>query len=138
MRWSLAVAAMAFSSVALSSVALVTGPPASAAGAKAAPGTITTIAGGVGGPAKATKVALFEPCAVTTAGGFGYVSDFSGAGLSLNTVTTPDAVIRRISTRTGARRQPGRQRGSGRDLERRLGERGPGGPDLRRRRRSAR
>ena len=85
----------------LGSLALTTQLPASAAGQEAAPGTIMTIAGGVGGQAKATKVALFEPCAVTTAGGFSYVSDFSGGNFELNLEPGLDAVIRQLSSRTG-------------------------------------
>jgi hypothetical protein len=50
---------------------------ASQAGAAAAPaGTITTIAGGVGGPAKATTVAV-SPCGARFAGGGLYVGDIA-------------------------------------------------------------
>ena len=38
-------------------------------------GTISTVAGGVGGPAKATKVALFGPCGVSFGAGRVYVAD---------------------------------------------------------------
>jgi trimeric autotransporter adhesin len=47
--------------------------PAGVARTAAAPGTISTIAGGVGGPAKATRVAL-RPCGVATGGGYLYVN----------------------------------------------------------------
>jgi trimeric autotransporter adhesin len=50
---------------------------ASQAGAAAAPaGTITTIAGGVGGPAKATTVAV-SPCGARFAGGGLYIGDIA-------------------------------------------------------------
>ena len=59
-------------------MALASGAGAAAAphGARAAPapGTITTVAGGVGGPGKATKVAL-APCGVARLGGSLYVAD---------------------------------------------------------------
>jgi trimeric autotransporter adhesin len=38
-------------------------------------GNISTVAGGVGGPAKATRVALFPPCGVTSGNGNLYVAD---------------------------------------------------------------
>ena len=58
--------------------ALASGAGAAAAprGARAAPapGTITTVAGGVGGPGKATTVAL-APCGVSFQNGTIYVAD---------------------------------------------------------------
>ena len=58
--------------------ALADGPGRAAAApqykAATAPGTITTVAGGVGGPGKATKVAL-APCGVESQGGSLYVAD---------------------------------------------------------------
>lgn len=47
--------------------------PAAMARTAVAPGTISTIAGGVGGPGKATKVAL-RPCGVVAGGGYLYVN----------------------------------------------------------------
>ncbi|HEV2372589.1 MAG TPA: hypothetical protein VGS19_10495 [Streptosporangiaceae bacterium] len=41
----------------------------------AAAGTISTVAGGVGGPAKATRVPLFSPCGLAYIGGNVYVAD---------------------------------------------------------------
>ena len=49
------------------------GAAAGVAGTAAAPGTISTIAGGVGGPAKATRVAL-RPCGVAAGGGYLYIN----------------------------------------------------------------
>ena len=50
--------------------------PAPAAGrSQVAAGVISTVAGGVGGPAKATDVALFSPCGVTYSAGSVYVAD---------------------------------------------------------------
>ncbi len=57
----------------------------------AAPGTIRTIAGGPGGPARATGVALYRPCALTYANGFLYETDGGPLG---------DQQIRKISTKT--------------------------------------
>src|SRR5215467_3318525 len=55
--------------------ALAGGPGRAAAAPQAtAPGTITTVAGGAGGPGKATKVAL-APCGVARQGGSLYVAD---------------------------------------------------------------
>ncbi len=62
------------------------------AGAKAGPpGTITTIAGTIGGPALATKVALQEPCAEVFARGYLYFADTGMAN---------QEVIRRIDPHT--------------------------------------
>ncbi|MGH3156799.1 MAG: hypothetical protein ACRDNF_09525, partial [Streptosporangiaceae bacterium] len=41
-------------------------------------GTISTVAGGQGGPAKATKINLLLPCGVSSSGGKMYVSDYIG------------------------------------------------------------
>src|SRR5215470_1090120 len=58
--------------------ACASGPGSAAAAQKdaaaTAPGTISTVAGGVGGPGKATKVAL-GPCGVAGQGGSLYVAD---------------------------------------------------------------
>jgi hypothetical protein len=62
-------------------------PPAeSARGGGPAPGTITTVAGGVGGPGPATSIP-FGICPISVAGGALYAGD--------------GALIRRIDTRTG-------------------------------------
>ena len=71
------------------------GGPA-ARGSQAAPsGNISTVAGGVGGPAKVTKVAMI-PCGVASAGGSLYVSDLTPAES-----TTPGAfaggAVRKVS-----------------------------------------
>jgi trimeric autotransporter adhesin len=70
----------------------VTPAAAAVGGARAlAAGTISTVAGGVGGPARATGVALSDPCGVTWAGGSVYagtagaVRKVSSAGV----LTTP-------------------------------------------------
>jgi hypothetical protein len=47
-----------------------------------AAGTIATVAGGVGGPARATRMALFEPCGVTYSAGSVYAAD----GLALRKI----------------------------------------------------
>ena len=57
--------------------------PAAGGGHAAVTGTISTVAGGVGGPGKATTVALPNPCGVSFASGSVYLGD--------------DADIRRIS-----------------------------------------
>jgi hypothetical protein len=59
-------------------VAGAAGGGASAAAAVAAPpapGTISTVAGGVGGPAKATNVPITDPCGVSVANGLLYIAD---------------------------------------------------------------
>jgi hypothetical protein len=61
-----------------------------------APGTITTIGGGLGGPASARAVGV-SPCAVTYAGHALYVTDEANA-LPLGTEPT---VVRKISTASG-------------------------------------
>jgi trimeric autotransporter adhesin len=55
-------------------------PAAAATGGAAAgvAGTVSTVAGGVGGPGTATKVSL-DPCGVTWAGGFLYAADNGGS-----------------------------------------------------------
>jgi hypothetical protein len=59
----------------------------------AAPGTISTIAGGAGGPAKATRVAL-RPCGVVAGGGYLYIN----AG---NTVRQVNATTNWLTTPAG-------------------------------------
>jgi sugar lactone lactonase YvrE len=64
-------------------------------------GTISTVAGGVGGPGLATNVALDYPCSVTSKGHFLYVGD--GLVQRVNEVTgvltTPAGGVRRYATR---------------------------------------
>ena len=67
--------------VASAAIALLTpaaagaaGPPSASAPASTA-GVISTVAGGVGGPAKATSVGVSFPCGVTFGGGFLYAAD---------------------------------------------------------------
>jgi trimeric autotransporter adhesin len=50
-------------------------------GARLTTGTISTVAGGVGGPGPATRVSVV-PCGVTYGGGRLYVADSAGAGVS--------------------------------------------------------
>ena len=70
-----AVAAVLMTMAALAGGA---GPAAAAPGVRlATAGDISTVAGGVGGPAKATTVALFDPCGVTFGAGQVYAADFS-------------------------------------------------------------
>jgi trimeric autotransporter adhesin len=57
-------------------------------------GVISTVAGGVGGPGKATKVAISEPCDVSYAAGSFYVGDTS-------TVRKVDAQTDRLTTPAG-------------------------------------
>src|SRR5438552_1756134 len=54
--------------------ALAGGGPA-AAGVVSTAGVISTVAGGVGGPARATGVALLSPCGVSVAAGYLYIGD---------------------------------------------------------------
>jgi sugar lactone lactonase YvrE len=54
------------------------GPKAPTARLAAAAGTISTVAGGVGGPAKGTKVALAGPCGVRFAAGRLYIAGSNG------------------------------------------------------------
>ena len=67
--------------VASAAIALLTPATAGAAGRASASapastaGVISTVAGGVGGPAKATSVAVSFPCGVTFGGGFLYAAD---------------------------------------------------------------
>jgi NHL repeat-containing protein len=58
-----------------------------------APGTITTIGGGVGGPGPGTSVSVGDPCALTYSGGILYAGDQGGV--------LPGGVVRAISVRTG-------------------------------------
>src|SRR5215469_6529031 len=87
---------------ALASAAVAGGSPAVAAaytGGTAArepdhtatAGVISTIAGGVGGPGKATKVALFNPCGVSFGAGRLYIGDNSVRRVNPQTdrLTTP-------------------------------------------------
>jgi len=64
-----------------------------------APGTISTVAGGPGGPAPATRVALSDPCALVYAAGSVYVEAFSDNYVAFNGAR-PVEVIRKISTAT--------------------------------------
>ena len=57
-------------------------PAREAVSASAAAGIISTVAGGVGGPAKATNVSLLSPCGVSYAFGFLHIGD----GLALRRV----------------------------------------------------
>ncbi len=70
--------------------------PASANPATTAAGTITTIAGGVGGPGPSRSVGM-SPCAVTYAGHALYVTDFFPDPVFSGT----PSVVRRISTASG-------------------------------------
>jgi NHL repeat len=108
-----------------SCAALAAGPPgamaaahparaASRAHAATAPGTITTIAGGVGGPGKATAVAM-EPDGVAFADGDVYVAD---AGTGLN-----GGVVRKVSVMTDGLTTP-----VGTGVEGGFGGDGDGGP----------
>jgi sugar lactone lactonase YvrE len=63
---AIAVVAVAAFAVGGSAPALADTPP---------DGIISTVAGGVGGPGPATKVAIYLPCSVTSAGGSLYVGD---------------------------------------------------------------
>jgi hypothetical protein len=51
------------------------GADASAGAQPAVAGTISTVAGGVGGPAKATNVPVNDPCGVSVASGLLYIAD---------------------------------------------------------------
>ncbi len=46
-----------------------------ASAAAAAAGTISTVAGGVGGPGRATNVPVTDPCGVSVANGLLYIAD---------------------------------------------------------------
>ena len=67
--------------------------PAAVARTAAAPGTISTSAGGVGGPAKATKVAL-QPCGVVAGSGYLYIN-------ATNTVRQVNATTDWLTTPAG-------------------------------------
>ena len=56
-------------------------------------GTISTVAGGVGGPARATNVPITDPCGVSVASGLLYIAD----GQSVRQVDTTD----RLTTPAG-------------------------------------
>ena len=80
--------------------ALASGPGRAAAApqdtAATAPGTITTVAGGVGGPGKATEVAL-APCGVRWQGGSLYVAD----GAAVRRVAANDQLTTPAGTGAG-------------------------------------
>jgi hypothetical protein len=63
-----------------------------------AAGTITTVAGGPGGPAVPSSVAIGAPCAATFADGNLYVADQVASWVSY-----PGEVVRRISIHSGTR-----------------------------------
>src|SRR5262249_29689507 len=60
-----------------------------ASGGAAPAGTITTVAGGVGGPALGSAVAIGYGCGVASAGGVTYIA------------TQTDGLVRAVSERTG-------------------------------------
>ncbi len=74
--------ARGMAAAALAAAVATTVPAGSAAADTAAAGTITTVAGGVGGPAPATDIAM-SPCGATFAGGNLYIAD----GLDLRKVS---------------------------------------------------
>src|SRR5215472_17461685 len=77
-------------------------PGAPPAVASPAPGAITTVAGGVGGPGPAVSIALSQPCAVTYAGGSIYFTDDSAAdNFAPFGDEFIDEVIRGVSESTG-------------------------------------
>jgi hypothetical protein len=86
----LAVTGLAVTGLAVTGQAAAAGAATVAAVAAAPHGTITTIAGGRGGPAPATSVAV-DPCALKYASGSLYISD--GTDLP--------AAVYRVSQRTG-------------------------------------
>ncbi len=62
--------------------------PAQLSPGLAAPGTITTIAGGIGGPGRPDHIALASPCAVVSDNGVSYFTDQTQQG---------DTIIRKIA-----------------------------------------
>ena len=101
--WRIASGRRAVAAAALvpaAAMALSGGPPGGAhpgglgalRGRVAAAGVISTVAGGVGGPAGATKVALQDPCGVSFAAGAMFVADGGAArkvSLRTGNLTTP-------------------------------------------------
>src|SRR5438128_34829 len=61
--------------VAMSTGQAQAAPHPAAVRGQVASGTISTVAGGVGGPARASRLALFGPCGVTFSAGSVYVGD---------------------------------------------------------------
>lgn len=61
--------------------------PTQLSAGQAAPGTITTIAGGIGGPGRPDRMALASPCAIVSDNGASYFTDQTQQG---------DTVIRKI------------------------------------------
>ncbi|HET7247962.1 MAG TPA: hypothetical protein VFJ07_24355 [Streptosporangiaceae bacterium] len=51
------------------------GGASAGAAVAASPGTISTVAGGVGGPGRATNVPITDPCGVSVANGLLYIAD---------------------------------------------------------------
>src|SRR5690242_4616308 len=75
MGWlSRGVPALAVTALAVAGTA-AGGASAGAAGAAPPAGTISTVAGGVGGPARATNVPITDPCGVSVANGLLYIAD---------------------------------------------------------------
>src|SRR5438552_6896372 len=68
--------------VAMSAGQAQAAPHPAAPRGQVAAGVISTVAGGVGGPAKATRLALLGPCGVTSSAGSVYVGD----GLALRKI----------------------------------------------------
>jgi hypothetical protein len=82
-------------------VAGAAGGGASAAAAVAAPpvpGTISTVAGGVGGPARATNVPISDPCGVSVANGLLYIA----ANMTIRQVDSTDRLTTPVGTGAGA------------------------------------
>jgi hypothetical protein len=75
---------------------LIAAGPATAQAPALAPGTITTVAGGIGGPGPGLSVGV-SPCAVTYAGGSLYATD-----LITSSVLQDASVIRKVSVASGA------------------------------------
>src|SRR5580704_6040939 len=68
--------------VAMSAGQALAAPHPAAARGQVAAGVIATVAGGVGGPARATRLALLGPCGVASSAGSVYVGD----GLALRKI----------------------------------------------------
>ena len=86
--------------IAVTVVAAGTGAWAAAparAGQTVAAGIISTVAGGVGGPARGSAVALAEPCGVVYRGGHLYIADIRDG---------PPGVVRAVDTRTDSLTTP--------------------------------
>ena len=84
-RWraAAAVPAVVLAGQVLTLAAAATG---SAGGHQATTGVISTLAGGVGGPARATRVGIFVPCGVSYGTGHLYVAN-AGSVRSVNPQT---------------------------------------------------